>query len=380
MGLETLKEAIDDLAGAESWTYADAESIKALQRELSRFEALVTMAVAAFDTSGDWATDGARSAAAWVATACHLPRAQAGRQVRRGRTMRHLPLCAEAWADGDITAAHFDTVAAVRRPSTEDTLARDEELLVRQAKRLRFEHFTRAVSYWDQLADPDGTEEAAEERRARRDVYLAASISGMYLGKMTLDPISGAIVSSELERIEKELFEADWARAREELGHEPTVGELWRTPSQRRADALVEMATRSGTAPADGRRPAPLFSVLVGWETLGGRILELAQGAAVTPGSVVPWLEHSYLERAVFEPGGRIEVSALARFFSGSTRRAIELRDRECQHPFCDVRSDRCQADHITTWVDGGLTTQENGRLLCGYHNRLRNQRPPPDG
>jgi len=23
----------------------------------------------------------------------------------------------------------------------------------------------------------------------------------------------------------------------------------------------------------------------------------------------------------------------------------------------------------------GGLTTQENGRLLCPFHNRLRNQR-----
>lgn len=30
--------------------------------------------------------------------------------------------------------------------------------------------------------------------------------------------------------------------------------------------------------------------------------------------------------------------------------------------------------------AEGGLTTQENGRLLCGYHNRLRNEepRPPP--
>ncbi|MFZ0249420.1 MAG: HNH endonuclease signature motif containing protein, partial [Acidimicrobiales bacterium] len=31
--------------------------------------------------------------------------------------------------------------------------------------------------------------------------------------------------------------------------------------------------------------------------------------------------------------------------------------------------------DHIQTWADGGETTQDNGRLLCGFHNRLRNQR-----
>ncbi|MHB1721261.1 MAG: hypothetical protein ACYCV1_14270 [Acidimicrobiales bacterium] len=26
----------------------------------------------------------------------------------------------------------------------------------------------------------------------------------------------------------------------------------------------------------------------------------------------------------------------------------------------------------------GGKTTQDNGRLLCAFHNRARNQRPPP--
>jgi hypothetical protein len=33
------------------------------------------------------------------------------------------------------------------------------------------------------------------------------------LGKITLDPIAGAIVSNELERINQELFESDWAEA-----------------------------------------------------------------------------------------------------------------------------------------------------------------------
>ncbi len=44
------------------------------------------------------------------------------------------------------------------------------------------------------------------------------------------------------------------------------IDELARTSGQRRADALVEMATRSRTAPAEGIRPAPLFSVFVSYE------------------------------------------------------------------------------------------------------------------
>ncbi|MHB1504000.1 MAG: hypothetical protein ACYCTL_07615, partial [Acidimicrobiales bacterium] len=43
--------------------------------------------------------------------------------------------------------------------------------------------------------------------------------------------------------------------------------------AQRRADALVEMATRSRGLGAGSTRPAPLFSVYVGYETLHGRLL-----------------------------------------------------------------------------------------------------------
>ena len=89
------------------------------------------------------------------------------------------------------------------------------------------------------------------------------------------------------------------------------------------------------------------------------------------------------MERAVFAPGKRVECSVTARFFTGATRRAIELRDQVCQHPYCDRPVEQCQADHIVEYGAGGLTTQENGRLLCGFHNRQRNQRrherPPPD-
>jgi hypothetical protein len=234
------------------------------------------------------------------------------------------------------------------------------------------------VDYWEQHADPDGTETDAEARRSLRDVYLTKSFHGTFLGRMTLDPLSGAIVAGELERLEHELFESDWSDARTALGREPMAQELSRNPAQRRADALVEMATRSGTAPAGGRRPAPLFSVLVGYETIHGRMCQLADGTVVTPGSLLEWLEPAYIERAVFGLADRVEVSASARLFTGATRRAIEIRDRGCVHPYCDRPISRCEIDHIIPYAHGGPTTQENGRCLCGFHNRLRNQRPPP--
>jgi hypothetical protein len=379
VALDVLTAAIDELRGSDPSIWADTESIEELYRQRARLEAVVSAVTAAFDAAGNWVPDGAYNASTWLATRCHLPKSQARQMVRRGRELRHLPVTSQAFADGDITTAQVDVVAALRRPSTEEALARDEEMLVGQAVALRYETFRGVAGYWMQLADPDGAETDDEKRRARRDVFLDRSFGDMWLGRITLDPISGSIVGGELRRLEQELFEADWAEAKAALGRDPSTTDLARTSGQRRADALVEMATRSLMARNDARRPTPLFSVLVGWETLRGRVCELAEGAVVSPGSLLPWLDAAYLERIVFAPDSRIEVSSTARLFSGATRRAIELRDRQCTHPYCDVPASQCEADHIVPAAIGGPTVEENGRMLCGFHNRLRNQRPPPD-
>ncbi|HEV3364067.1 MAG TPA: hypothetical protein VG795_07985, partial [Acidimicrobiia bacterium] len=116
-----------------------------------------------------------------------------------------------------------------------------------------------------------------------------------------LDPIGGSAVAEALRRIEDELFDAEWAAAREQLGEGVTAADLDRTPAQRRADALVEMARRAGAVPGGARMPEPLFSVLVGYETFAGRICELADATVVSPGSLLAWLTEACVERVVFD-------------------------------------------------------------------------------
>ncbi|MDP9388188.1 MAG: HNH endonuclease, partial [Actinomycetota bacterium] len=224
---------------------------------------------------------------------------------------------------------------------------------------------------------PDGVEEAATAQRQRRRFHLSQSFDGMFFGDVVLDPISGTIVSEALHRIDDELFRAEWAEARERLGDQAVAGDLSRTPAQRRADALVEMARRAGAAPEHGRRPEPLFTVMVGYETFAGRVCELANGTAVTPGSLVPWLDQAWVERVVFDAASRpIDVGVARRLFTGATRRAIEVRDRECFHELCDLPAERCQIDHVEPYAAGGATVADNGRPACGFHNRSRH-RPP---
>ena len=381
--LERLRSLLDELGELSPQSLGDADSIRSLSRSFARLDATYTRAMGSFDAEGDWAGAGAgaHGAGAWLAVEAHLPVGEARRRVNLARRLRDLPVSEAAWVRGEINAAHVIRLAGVYRESTAAAMARDESILVDKAMEFRYDHFSRVVAYWEGLADPDGTDDKAEAKRARRDVYLTKTFDDMYLGRMCLDPISGSIVATEHERLERILFEADWAEAKARLGRNPLVDELSRTPAQRRADALVEMAMRSRTAPANGIRPAPLFTVMVGYETLHGRVCELANGSVMAPGALLPWLDQAHIERAVFSPKGRVEVSARARLFSGATLRALQIRDRHgCGHPYCFAPAWRCQADHIQPYHEGGATTQENGRMACGPHNRDRNHHPDVDG
>ena len=190
------------------------------------------------------------------------------------------------------------------------------------------------------------------------------------------DPIGGSIFNDELKRLEKELFEADWAEAKARVGEGVTVDDLRRSPAQRRADAAVEMAIRSATAPAGGKRPEPLLSVLVGYETFAGMMCQLADGTAVTPGSLLPWLTRAWVERVVYDgPSRIIDVGERRRLFTGATRRAVELLFPTCFHPSCEEPADDCEIHHPERFADGGLTTQDNGLPACAFHHRWLHRR-----
>src|SRR5207237_820790 len=89
----------------------DREAIKALHRQLARLEAATTRATAAFDAGRDWEEDRARSSAAWIASACHLPTAAARRRVRLGRELRLMDVVEKAWLAGDIGEAQVSLLA-----------------------------------------------------------------------------------------------------------------------------------------------------------------------------------------------------------------------------------------------------------------------------
>jgi len=375
---EVFEQYLDKLHASDDFVSSDAESIVELERDKNRLEAAVCKKVAAFDEGGEWKASGAKSAPMWMAVRCHLSLREARRQIRRGRHLSQLPFFSCAWDKGLISGDHLDAVISVLSPIAEEAFARDEEMLLEHAQNLEFRHFAALMASWALLADPDGAEEVDMKRRARRDAYLVETIDGMWVGRLILDPVSGEALRNALDPICEQMFQEDWAKAKAELGREPTLFELCRTPGQRRCDAWVEMATRSRSVPEGARRPEPLISFLVNYDLAKGPLMQLAKSRQeVAPGTLLDYLDEANFERVVFGPGNRAECSVTARFFSGATRRILEVRDQECCHGYCDEPSAYCQADHILEYSKGGLTTQENGRMMCPTHNMGRNNDPP---
>lgn len=350
--------------------FADDELGRALV-ELSRAQAMLdavkARATHRWNGLGYWAFVGAKNCAAWLAKECHLEPRAARRQVRHAKHLATMPETWQALAAGLITSEHVARFVAIDTPRTAEALRRDERALVDVAKRASWSEFCRQIELWSHHVDVDG----ATPRTEKRQVHLSRTIDGCWALNGWLDPVSGAIVDQELHRLERQMFKSDWSAAKEALGRDPLPGELGRTPGQRRADAPVEMARRSHTAPAGGRAPRPLISIAVGLPALQ-RMCEIRGGAAIHPAEAAALLDEAVIERLVFSNEGRTLTASPQRTFTGALRRAVEIRDRECFHAYCAEPADRCEVDHVIPWAQGGVTELANAQLACPFHNRAR--------
>jgi hypothetical protein len=176
------------------------------------------------------------------------------------------------------------------------------------------------------------------------------------------DAVGGATFSAAWERIDNELRLADEA--------DPDAPA--RSPAQRRLDALVEMAVRATSVTNDNRggRARPLVTVAVGDHSFR-RLCELSDGTVIAPGELVPYVGDLDVNAILFNGPFHAIGGTSTRTFGGLLRRAIEVRDRVCQHPASDGNPiNRCDVDHIIPAATGGPTCQHNGQLMEIGRNR----------
>ena len=380
-GLALVRQGIVSLGEQPADAITD-EQLVAETRELHELESMLAAQrarrAAMVDDRKLWRADGSKAFWAWLSRTAGMSPGAAKALVRLSRGLRSAPLTRAAFEAGDIDrdrAVELARRADSPRKQVADLFPEAEAQLVENAMSLSFEGLGRVLRYWEGLVDQDGEEDQAEDDYLSRHLFASEILRGMVRIDGTLDPVGGAIFAAELARLEKDLYDADWAAVKAEHGDDARLEHLTRSPAQRRADALTEMARRSAMhqprLDRDGL-PKPLFSVHIDRDTVT-RLCELASGTVIAPGLLVPHLGEADIERIIYGPESRgIDLSERAPFFRGGLRRVIELRDRWCTDPGCTTLAEDCQIDHIQPRTYGGRTTQTNGRAHCDTHNRWK--------
>lgn len=248
-----IEHAPDALVIGSLWT---------LGRDATILEATRTCFAGEWEARSLHVLDGSRSAAARLARELGVAPATARLLLRRARRLRTMPATSAAFSRGEVTADKVDLLCRANGDGREGAFADAEERLLADAGRLGVKDLGRVVQAWMDAADDAKVGGRARKDHERRHLVVAKRFDGNVDLEGRLDPVAGAAFAAEVDRLEQELFRADWAQAREIWGDDVTIARLARTATQRRADALVLMAARS--AGADGTRPArPLVTIHV---------------------------------------------------------------------------------------------------------------------
>ncbi len=72
--------------------------------------------------------------------------------------------------------------------------------------------------------------------------------------------------------------------------------------------------------------------------------------------------------------GQVLDVGRAQRFFPPHLRRALVARDKGCAFPDCSIPASWCEAHHLKPWSRGGVTSIDNGVLLCSRHHHVIHQ------
>ena len=327
----------------------------ALQRIGNRVQAEGLRRLRRFDSGQGYAPSGALSARAWLRWQLNLTATTASERVAISRKLAAVPNTERALADGDISYRHVALIAETAGQLGDKFEPQAETILVDAAKELDPWRLQRAIWHLKHCLEPDGVLNDSNKANSRRFLHLSQTFDGVYRVDGWLDAEGGAVLNTALDSVMGPWREGDD-----------------RSATERRADAVVEMARRQldgGQLPAVASQK-PHLAVSVDMATLSKE-----------PGSMAAELEWSQPIPA--ETARRLacdaaitpiidgEADRTSRVVPAATRRALIARDKGCRFPGCDCPPAWTDAHHIKHWADGGATILDNLILLCRRHHRL---------
>jgi hypothetical protein len=369
-----LASMIDELA-AEDLSTVPATRIAddALEqfRESERLHAQALRRLAVVDASGIWADDGSLSSKAWLRRHGRMTPGAAAERMRIARRLDEQPRTREAFEAGDIGYEHVRQVSRVLA-DTRDRLEPEkqdeaEAMLVDVAREHDPGSLRQVCEHLRHVVDAEGFRRSEADRFDRRRFHMSPLMDGMEVVDGLLDAEGSATLRSALDPLAK-----------------PVPNDT-RTPSQRRADALVELARRAldrGDLPTNGGE-RPHVNVTVDLATLerkaGAPAAEMAWSDQPISGEAARRLACDAAVSRIITVGRSepLDVGRRTRTIPPALRRAVIVRDGQCVEAGCDRPPEWCDVHHRVHWIDGGETTLSNLELRCHpHHDRVHLELP----
>jgi Domain of unknown function (DUF222)/HNH endonuclease len=337
-----------------------AEDLVELRRHINGCEAEFMRRLGRFESGQGYAADGALDAKPWLRWQCNLSPSAASDRVEVSKQLTSLPETTAAFADGDISYQHAAMIARTAEKLGVKFEAQAEAILVTAAKELDPARLRVVIVQLRHYLDPDGVLEDANEAHELRFLHLSQTLDGVFYLNGRLDSEGGATLQTALNALSG-----------------PPASEDKRTPKQRRADALVELARQRldhGDLPEVGGQ-RPHLSVLVEMATLarqpGSHAAELEWAQPIPAETARRLACDAAITPIIRSESDQPRAVGSTRVVSGSQRKALAVRDRGCRFPGCDRPPDWTDAHHIQHWADGGKTEMDNLLLLCRRHHRM---------
>jgi Domain of unknown function (DUF222)/HNH endonuclease len=365
-------ESIDHVS-----THALGADLINIQRAADRLQAEFLRRLHRFDCAHGALADGTGSTASWVRDHCAMTWKAGAYRARLARTLGELPSTLDSARAGRASLSNVTLIAELANAVGVEQVAPLESILVGAAETLEPPAMRTLTQAARLRIDPDGV--LADDNRAhdRRWFECEQSFGGERVLRGRLDAEGGAVLKAALDA----------------LAHGMSPGET-RSGSQRRADALVDMAAtqlRCGEhRDVHGQRPH--VTVTVSAYTMRAGVLRSGSGAppaelsgvgpihpetarriacdAVRTVVTVAQTADDWMSTAGSARALPLSVGRATRTIPAHIRTALHLRDQGCRFPGCDRPSAWTDGHHIIHWSDGGPTELENLVSLCRPHHR----------
>jgi len=353
--LEILEAAARDFDLEAADDFVDLRRLTAV---IDRLDAKRCRVVAVATKRGDHLLTG-KSATSWVASECQMSKTAAANRLCVGEQLAGMPKVAQALSSGDIGFQAASVICHLQQRVVEAGGYTDEAMWIENAGESSIKDLADVASSTWHAVDPTAFKAKVEEAHQRRQLCIS-ECGDMYRLDGWLELTAGVAVKTAVESLCNRLGESDR-----------------RSPKQRRADALVEMAHHAmdqGTLPRrNGVRPhIAVHTTIEGLKgELGAPASELADGTSISSTTVQRLACDGTLHRILKADSMVIDVGRATRAISSPQRRGIKARYRTCAGPGCHRPVSSTSGHHVDFWTEGGHNNLRKILPVCYFQHRL---------